>query len=62
MFGPGAEARDQHAAQAANNTTLQDALDHALQEMESVRLAVAAQLEGIEVCGDGAGRVWWKRR
>ncbi len=31
------------AAAAANNAVLQDALDHALQEMESVREAVAAQ-------------------
>ena len=38
-----AEARDQLAAAAANNTVLQDALDHALQEMDSVRKAVAVQ-------------------
>ena len=36
-----ADARDKHAAAAANNAVLQDALDHALQEMDSVRKVVA---------------------
>lgn len=43
-----AEAKEQQAAAAASNSVLQDALDHALQEMESVRVAVSSRAEASQ--------------
>lgn len=43
-----AEVKEQQAAAAASNVVLQDALDHALQEMESVRKAVSSQAEASQ--------------
>lgn len=43
QFHRDAGVKEQQAAAAASNSVLQDALDHALQEMESVRMAVSSQ-------------------